>query len=85
MVGRLWRCAFLAQLMLPGIASGQLPERPDRTPPEPPAGADLPQLASWIAHWLPTVAAVSGSTLDSTGDFYGRMSDSVLAARLDGC
>jgi hypothetical protein len=85
LVNSLWRCAFLAQLMLPRIASGHLPERMDRTPPEPPPGADLPQLASWIEHWLPTVAAVSGSTLDSTGDFYGRMSDSVLAARLDGC
>lgn len=81
----LWRCAFLAQLMLPRIASGQLLDRTDRTPPEPPPGADLPQLASWIEHWLPIVAAVSGSTLDSTGDFYGRTSDSILAARLDGC
>jgi len=78
----LWRCAILAQLILPRIASGQLP---DRTPPEPPPGADLPLLAAWIERWLPTVAAVSGSNVDSTGDFYGRSSDSVMAARLDGC
>jgi hypothetical protein len=78
----LWRCAILAQLILPRIASGQLP---DRTPPEPPPGADLALLAAWIERWLPTVAAVSGSTLDSTGDFYGHSSDSVMAAQLDGC
>lgn len=79
----LWRCAVLAQLfLLPGVMAGQMP---DRTPPEPPAGADLPLLASWIERWLPTVAAASGSTIDSTGDFYGHSSDSVMAARLEGC
>jgi hypothetical protein len=78
----LWRCAILAQLILPRIASSQLP---DRTPPEPPPGADLALLGAWIERWLPTVAAVSGSNVDSTGDFYGRSSDSVMAARLDGC
>src|SRR5262249_47524876 len=57
----------------------------DRVPPEPPAGADLPLLASWIERWLPTVAAVSGSALDSTADFYAHSSDSVMAARLEGC
>jgi hypothetical protein len=74
--------AAAGTLVLPHIALGQLP---DRNPPPPPAGADLPLLAEWIERWLPTVAAASGSALDSTGDFYGRMSDSVLAARLDGC
>lgn len=77
------RCALLAHLLLPGVAAGQLP---DRSPPEPPApGADVSLLAAWIERWLPTVAAVSGSVLDSTGDFYSRASDSVIAARLDGC
>jgi hypothetical protein len=69
-------------LALAGRAS---PQQPDRTPPEPPAGADLAVLAGWIERWIPTVAAASGSALDSTGDFYSRSSDSVLAARLDGC
>lgn len=79
----LLRCALLAHLLLPGTAAGQLP---DRSPPEPPAaGADLSLLAAWIERWLPTVAAVSGSALDSTGDFYSRASDSVMAAGLDGC
>ena len=79
-----WRAVLLAQLLLPGLAAAQLP---DRTPPEPPppAGADLPLLASWIERWLPTVAAASGSVLDSTGDFYSRGTDSVMAASLDGC
>jgi hypothetical protein len=82
----IWRCAILAQLILPHTALGQLADRnPPPPPPPPPSGAELSLLAEWIERWLPTVAAVSASALDSTGDFYGRMSDSVLTARLDGC
>lgn len=74
---------LLACLLLPAAAAGQLP---DRSPPEPPpAGSDLSLVAAWIERWLPTVASVSGSALDSTGDFYSRASDSVRAAGLDGC
>jgi hypothetical protein len=76
-----WRWAILAQLIVPSAVAGQAL---DRTPPEPPAGGDLPLLASWIERWLPTVAAASGSTIDSA-DFYGHSSDSVMAARLERC
>ena len=52
---------------------------------EPAHDADLPALAAWIERWLPVVGATSYSNVDSTADFYGRASDSVMAARLEGC
>ncbi len=82
MTGILWRCAIVAGLVGPRLALGQVA---DRVPPEPAADAALPVLAAWIERWLPVVGAISYANVDSTADFYGRSSDSVLAARLDGC
>jgi hypothetical protein len=74
--------AIVALVALPRAATGQLP---DSVPPEPGANAELPVLAAWIAHWLPVVAVAHYSAVDSTADFYAHGSDSVTAARLDGC
>jgi hypothetical protein len=78
----LWRCAVVAGLALPRLLLGQIP---DGVPPEPAHDADLPALAAWIARWLPVIGATTYSNIDSTADFYARSSDSVLAARLEGC
>src|SRR6266545_6169044 len=78
----LWRCAIVAGLVVPRLALGQIP---DSVPPEPAADAALPVLAAWIERWLPIIGATSYANVDSTADFYGRSSDSVIAARLDGC
>ena len=77
-----FRWVFVAGLVLPRPVSGQLP---DGVPPEPAHDADLPALSAWIERWLPVVGATSYSNVDSTADFYGRASDSVMAARLEGC
>jgi hypothetical protein len=73
---------LIASLALPATAAAQLP---DSIPPEPAPNAELPALASWIARWLPVVAVARYSAVDSTADFYAHGSDSVAAARLDGC
>ncbi len=79
---RTWRTL---PLLLALAAPPVLAQLPDSIPPEPPPDADLPALALWIEHWLPVVGAASYSALDSTADFYAYTSDSVTAARLDGC
>jgi hypothetical protein len=81
-MGTFGRWAIIAQLILPRVVAGQLP---DRIPPEPAHDANLPALAAWIERWLPVIGATSRSTVDSTADFYAHSSDSVTAARLDGC
>jgi hypothetical protein len=73
---------LIASLALPATAAAQLP---DSIPPEPAPNAELPALASWLARWLPVVAVARYSAVDSTADFYAHGSDSVAAARLDGC
>jgi len=78
----LWRCAIVAGLVLPRLVLGQVP---DGVPPEPAHDADLPALAAWIERWLPVVGATTYANIDSTADFYARSSDSVIAARLEGC
>ncbi len=78
----LWRCVIVAGLVLPRLVLGQVP---DGVPPEPAHDADLPALAAWIERWLPVVGATTYANIDSTADFYARSSDSVIAARLEGC
>jgi hypothetical protein len=73
---------LIASLALPVTAAAQLP---DSIPPEPAPNAELPALASWIARWFPVVAVARYAAVDSTADFYAHGSDSVAAARLDGC
>jgi hypothetical protein len=81
-MGRMWRYTMFAVLIVPRLVAGQLP---DGIPPEPAHDADLPALAAWIERWLPVIGAASSPTVDSTGDFYARGSDSVTGARLEGC
>ena len=68
--------------MLQRPAAGQLP---DGVPPEPAPNADLPVLGAWIARWPPVVGVNRYSAVDSTADFYAHGSDSITAARIEGC
>jgi len=72
----------LGWTLFPRPAVGQLP---DGVPPEPAPNADLTMLGAWIARWLPVVGVTRYSAVDSTADFYAHGSDSVTAARIDGC
>ena len=76
------RLLFAIALLAPRLALAQLP---DSIPPEPGQDADLPALGDWIERWLPVIAFTRYSAIDSTADFYAHGSDSVTAARLDGC
>jgi hypothetical protein len=82
MIRRLLGCTMVALMGLPRVAAGQLPAG---VPPDPARDADLPMLGAWIERWLPVVGAASYPIVDSTADFYAHGSDSVTAARLDGC
>jgi hypothetical protein len=84
----LGRCTLVAAwlvvpwLVVPRLAMSQ---SPDRVPPEPAQDAELPVLAAWIEQWLPVIGVARYDAVDSTADFYAHGSDSVTAARLDGC
>ncbi len=69
-------------LAWPGLVAGQLPAG---VPPEPGHEPGLAALGAWIERWLPVVGAASYQPVEQTGDFFARASDSVTAARLDGC
>src|SRR4051794_40401334 len=76
------RYAVFALVALPRIAAGQLPAG---IPPEPASDAELPAMGAWLERWLPVVGVASYPTVDSTADFFAYTTDSVTAARLDGC
>lgn len=78
----LWAATTCVWLALPRLVAGQLPAG---DPPPLAPEADLPTLAAWIERWLPVVGIASSTSIDSTADFYSRRSDSIAAARLEGC